>query len=182
MDLESLRTEVSRGASFRYLLFYGHKPKDANRIDESCLSQWYPARFEVSGTGYPTAEHWMMAEKARLFGDAEILGKIIEASGPAEAKKLGRKVRNYDDRAWADQRFKSVVEGNVAKFAQNPDLKSFLLSTGSSVLVEASPHDRIWGIGMRKSDDGARNPLVWKGKNLLGFALMEVRDGLLTES
>jgi ribA/ribD-fused uncharacterized protein len=127
---------------------------------------------------YATAEHFMMASKARLFGDDESLRAILAADSPADAKALGRGVRDYRDDAWAAARFDFVVEGNVAKFGQHADLASFLRATGDRVLVEASPRDVIWGIGLGASNPRAREPSQWRGANLLGFALMEVRSRL----
>jgi hypothetical protein len=94
-------------------------------------------------------------------------------------KKLGRLVKEYDDEVWKEHRFDVVVSGNYAKFTQNEELKKFLLSTGNRIIVEASPKDTIWGIGMDEFDEDAINPKKWKGTNLLGFALMEVRSKIL---
>ena len=120
----------------------------------------------------------MMAGKARLFRDDEMLAEILASASPAEAKQVGRKIRNFDEAAWKAARFDIVVAGNLGKFGQNPALERFLLDTGERVLVEASPHDRIWGIGMDARDPGAMDPRAWRGSNLLGFALMEVRSRL----
>lgn len=120
----------------------------------------------------------MMAEKARLFGDDAALARVLAAASPAEAKAVGREVRGYDDARWEEARAAAVVRGNLAKFGQNAELGSFLASTGARVLVEASPHDRIWGIGMAASNPDARDPARWRGRNLLGFALMDVRAQL----
>jgi ribA/ribD-fused uncharacterized protein len=127
---------------------------------------------------YVAAEHFMMAEKARLFGDDETLERILEAEHPGGAKQLGRQVRGYEEKVWEKVRFDVVVRGNEAKFAQNPDLGEFLRTTSGRVLVEASPADRIWGIGLAENDPGACDPASWRGLNLLGFALMEVRRRL----
>jgi len=162
----------------KFLLFWGHQPSKDGTVTKTCFSQWWLSSFEVEGVTYKTAEHWMMAKKAELFNDQEILEKIIKCNSPAEAKKLGRKVRNYDDKIWLENRFEIVKEGNFHKFSQNPDLKIFLLSTNDRVIVEASPVDPIWGIGMASDHTDASNPEKWKGLNLLGFALMEVRDEL----
>ena len=120
----------------------------------------------------------MMAKKAELFKDDEVLEKIIQCNSPAEAKKLGREVKNYDDKLWLENRYEIVKQGNFYKFSQNLDLKNFLLNTKDRVLVEASPVDPIWGIGMAEDHKDVLNPEKWKGLNLLGFALMEVRDEL----
>lgn len=178
MNLEELRQRVECQEKFDWLFFWGHKQPRDGRVSASCLSQWFPAPFEVEGVGYPTAEHWMMAEKARLFGDAECLARILAAESPAAAKSLGRKVRGFDEERWVGHRFSMVVAGNRHKFSQNRHLAGFLRSTGAKVLVEASPVDRIWGIGLGKDDPDAQNPSSWRGLNLLGFALMEVREQL----
>lgn len=166
------------GSRARYLCFWGHKPRDPGRIDRSCLSNWYPAAFELEGDHYVTTEHYMMAGKARLFGDEEMLAEILVAESPKAAKMLGRKVRNFDDEVWKRHCFDIVVAGNLAKFGQNEALGRYLLATGDAVLVEASPRDRIWGIGMGASNPNAQDPEKWRGSNLLGFALMEVRARL----
>jgi ribA/ribD-fused uncharacterized protein len=120
----------------------------------------------------------MMAEKARLFSDQEILEEILKTGNPKEVKSLGRKIKNFDHIVWDKHKYEIVKRGNLLKFSQNPEFKNFLLSTNEKVLIEASPYDRIWGIGMLESDPKAENPLQWNGENLLGFALMEVRDEL----
>lgn len=175
---EILIAHLEQGGAARFLFFWGHTPKEAGRIDAACLSQWAPHGFELAGVRYATAEHFMMAEKARLFGDAEALAAILAAPSPADAKSLGRAVRGYDDRAWATARLEAVVRGNVAKFGQDEALRAFLDATEDRVLVEASPRDRIWGIGMGASNPAARDPRTWRGQNLLGFALMEARERL----
>ena len=120
----------------------------------------------------------MMAEKARLFGDFAAEAKIVSANHPGEAKNLGRSVKAFDEEVWIKNRFEIVVRGNMAKFEQNPDLKTFLLNTSQRILVEASPRDHIWGIGFAEDHPDAQNPSRWLGLNLLGFALMEARDRL----
>lgn len=180
-DLASLQQELAAGAPVKYLLFWGHTPTaQASAVGKECLSQWYPAAFELDGHHYCTAEHWMMAEKARLFGDEKTRQAIIGSSHPDQAKKLGRQVQHFDNDVWEAARFGIVVRGSAAKFGQNPALGDFLLGTGSRVLVEASPVDAIWGIGLAQSDARAQNPAAWRGLNLLGFALMEARTHLQT--
>lgn len=168
---------IEAGHAVEYLFFWGHTPK-GDGVDASCLSQWFPRSFTIDGVRYATAEHYMMAEKARCFDDAERLALILTAETPADAKKHGRAVRNFDAASWERVRFDAVVRGNVAKFTQNQDLGDFLRGTGTRVLVEASPRDRIWGIGMGASNPDARHPARWRGRNLLGFALMETRAQL----
>ena len=177
-DIYALRKAVAQEQQVEYFHFWGHTPKDPHQVDKSCLSQWFPATFTVEGIDYPTAEHFMMASKARLFEDTEVLAEILQSSSPHEAKRLGRKVRSFDENTWKHQRMDLVVTGNYAKFSQHEDLKAFLLSTGNKILVEASPYDKIWGIGMEATHAKANNPHGWKGLNLLGFALMQVREAL----
>ncbi|ASK31217.1 hypothetical protein CEY12_14395 [Chryseobacterium sp. T16E-39] len=159
-----------------FLFFWGHTVKD--KITKSCFSQWFPAEFEDEGMIYKTAEHYMMAEKARLFNDEGTRQIIIEIEDPKEVKGLGRKIKNFDSHIWDKKKYEIVKKGNFLKFSQNAELKEFLLSTGDKIIVEASPYDTIWGIGMLESDAKAENPNQWRGENLLGFALMEVRDEL----
>lgn len=162
----------------KYLFFWGHQPSKNGEIIKSCFSQWWPCRFTEEGETYKSAEHYMMAKKALLFNDQEIFDKIIECESPAEAKKLGRKVKNFENEKWLDKRFEIVKQANMLKFSQNEDMLSFLLNTNNRVIVEASPVDAIWGIGMAEDHKNAEKPELWRGENLLGFALMEVRDEL----
>ena len=150
-------------------------------VNKQVFSQWYMRDFVVDGTTYNCAEQFMMAEKARIFKCDDVRDRIIRETNPAKIKRLGREVRNFSDSVWKKHRFDVVVRGNIAKFSQNEDLKEFLLATGDKVLVEASPMDRIWGIGMDEKAYNVAQPDEWQGKNLLGFALMEVRDILKRE-
>jgi len=175
LSIEELLIATQQGIRPAYLLFWGHTPPADGSVSKSCFSQWFPSPFTVDGIRYPTAEHFMMAAKARLFGDREIEEQILKPSHPKQAKELGRKVRGFDEATWILERYRLVVEGNFAKFSQNPGLKEFLLGTGKRLLVEASPYDRIWGIGLAADHPDAEKPAAWKGLNLLGFALMEVR-------
>jgi len=175
---EDLLRAVAGGFRPRYLFFWGHRPLPSGQIGSPCFSQWWPAAFTVNGVRYPTAEHFMMAEKARLFGDEEVRAEILKASSPKRAKELGRQVRNFDEQAWVEARFRLVVAGNLVKFSQNAELGNYLIGTRDRVLVEASPADRIWGIGLAADSAQAMDPEQWAGLNLLGFALMEVRQRL----
>ncbi|MFC9678696.1 NADAR family protein [Streptomyces sp. NPDC056948] len=175
---EALIRASRGGARIKYLHFWGHRPRPDGRIGSSCLSQWWPAPFTVAGVEYATAEHWMMAGKARLFGDAAAERAVLAAGHPAEAKKAGRLVRGFDEAIWERERFRIVVDGSVHKFAAHPGLREFLLNTGERVLVEASPVDRVWGIGLAADDEAASDPERWRGPNLLGFALMAARERL----
>ncbi|MFB6531367.1 NADAR family protein [Streptomyces sp. NPDC056399] len=177
-ERESLIQQVNRGDQVKWLHFWGHRPHPDGRLSASCLSQWWPAPFVVDGVSYATAEHWMMAAKARLFEDAEAERAALSARTPAEAKKAGRLVRGFDETVWARERFGIVVEGSVRKFSSDEALRGYLLGTGTRVLVEASPVDRVWGIGLAADDPRAHDPASWRGDNLLGFALMEARERL----
>ncbi|MGW4808838.1 NADAR family protein [Kitasatospora sp. NPDC004272] len=175
---EQLAAAVGSGAHPKYLRFWGHRPQRGGQIGPGALSQWWPSPFTVDGVRYLTAEHWMMAGKARLFEDEEAVPKILRARTPAEAKNLGRLVKGFDEEQWVAHRFELVVTGSTAKFGQDERLRAYLLGTGQRVLVEASPLDRIWGIGLAADDERADSPSHWRGLNLLGFALMEARTRL----
>jgi ribA/ribD-fused uncharacterized protein len=176
--VEQLLGVIADGGQPRYLPFWGHQPSSAGGVGKGCLSQWWPAAFTVDGVSYPTAEHYMMVAKARLSGDAGTAAEILAAPHPRAAKDLGRQVRGFDEQHWAGHRFAVVVAGNLAKFTRHPQLRDFLAGTGDRVLVEASPQDRVWGIGLAADDERALFPERWQGLNLLGFALMEVRHRL----
>lgn len=131
INRKQLRQRWQSGERFEFYLFYGHNQK-FQQVDTSCLSQWFERDFSVDGVEYATAEHWMMAEKARLFKDDYMLESILDAAGPKEAKALGRKVRGFSQAMWEQHRFEIVRQGNYAKFIQNEDLKKFLLATAQS--------------------------------------------------
>ena len=175
-NIDRLKQLYNAGETFKYLFFWGHTPLKDQKTGPFCFSQWYPAAFVVNGITYPTAEHWMMAEKARLFDDIEIAQKIISCTNPGEVKKLGRQIKGFNEEIWTENRFEIVVTGNLHKFTQHKEFKEYLLNTNERVIVEASPVDNIWGIGLAKDSKEIENPNTWKGLNLLGFALMEVRD------
>ncbi|MBD2812248.1 NADAR family protein [Xenorhabdus sp. Vera] len=178
MDIKTVCDFHQSGKKLKYLFFWGHKTNHTNHMAKFCLSQWYPIQFTVDEIEYASAEHYMMAEKARLFNDPEALKKIINAKNPGAAKVYGREIRGFEQSIWDEHRLKIVIEGNLAKFSQNKLLAEFLLKTGDQVLVEASPMDRIWGIGLAENSPNIQNPLTWDGLNLLGFALMAVRERL----
>ncbi|WP_051286921.1 NADAR family protein [Paenibacillus taiwanensis] len=175
LDCQTLIVE-SQKRRLKYLFFWGHTPKRPGGVDSSCFSQWYPASFEEAGIRYETAEHYMMAKKAELFGDEAIRKQILAQSHPNQAKALGRKVSSFDHEVWDAHKFHIVEQANRLKFTQHLNLQAYLLGTDDRVLVEASPYDKVWGIGMGKDHPQAEQPEHWKGENLLGFALMAVRD------
>lgn len=161
-----------------FLFFWGRQASPDGNLTASSLSQWWPSEFKESIETYRCAEQYMMASKARLFGDTAILSDIMKSYDPKTVKALGRKVKNFDETIWDRVKYGVVLNGSYLKFSQNKPLRDFLLSTKDKILVEASPYDAVWGIKMSASDEGAYNPLKWKGENLLGFALMEARDEL----
>ena len=175
-SLSDLLSSVGE-VTYEYLFFWGHKSR-SEKVTRACLSQWYACHFEVDGITYNCAEQYMMAEKARAFGDEESRQQILQADDPSVIKQLGRQVSNFDAKIWAALSYDVVKRGNLAKFSQNPSLLSFLRWTAGKILVEASPYDRIWGIGMKECPD-ASDPRHWNGSNKLGFALIEVREQLM---
>ena len=177
--LKSLQEDFQKGKYIEYLFFWGHQPSKDGSITKTCLSQWWKSSFRIDDDIYCCMEQYMMAEKARLFHDNETLEKIMNSNNPKQIKDLGRQVRNFDEALWIKNRYSIILKGNYAKFSQNEDLKEFLTGTKNKVLVEASPYDKVWGIGMSSDDENIENPLLWKGLNLLGFALMEVRDEMM---
>jgi len=180
-DIEKIKAQYDSDPILKYIFFWGHKPSKDGSIQKTCFSQWWLSEFEVEGEVYKTAEHWMMAEKARLFDNEDIRLEIIKTSHPNAVKKLGRKVKGFVPEVWDAHKYEIVKQGNYYKFSQNKDLKEFLLNTGNCIIVEASPVDPIWGIGLTQQDQKSKNPHLWKGENLLGFAIMEVRDQLRRE-
>lgn len=179
-SVEELRIWEQQGHPLDYVFFWGHQPRSDGTIGPSCLSQWWPVTFTIEGHVYPSAEHYYMQQKALQFNDIETAARIIQAPNARQAKALGQKVRGYDDPIWARHRFDIAVTGNIAKFGQNLTLRDYLLSTGDKILVEASPEDTIWGIGLAATDERAPRPSTWLGLNLLGFALMRTRATLAT--
>jgi len=149
-----------------------------NCFDKSCLGQWQSSLFEVDIDTFTCAEQYIMVEKARLFKDKQIEEQIRQSSDPKEMKALGKKVKNFNQTIWDKVKYSIVLNGNYYKFSQNKPMRDFLLSTGNKILVEASPLDTIWGIGLKDDNPKANTPTMWRGKNLLGFALMEVRGEL----
>ncbi|WP_235783566.1 NADAR family protein [Amycolatopsis orientalis] len=170
------------GNRVKFLFFWGHQPRRDGTIGPECFSQWWPARFTVDGGTFSTAEHYMMWRKAVLFDDAESAARILRARHPREAKALGREVRGFEQSHWEDERYGIVLDGTVAKFGQHPELRDFLLGTKNRVLVEASPLDTIWGIGLAADNPRVENAEHWRGLNLLGFALGEARTKLAPET
>src|SRR3954469_21739366 len=146
--------------------------------EQSPFSQWYRSRFIVDGVAFNCAEQFMMHGKAMLFEDRAVAAQILEADHPRTHKALGRNVKPYDEHVWRVNRERIVTDGNRAKFTQNPALLDALLATAGTALVEASPYDKIWGIGLGANDPRAQDPKQWKGQNLLGKLLTALREEL----
>lgn len=151
------------------------------------FSQWAPCFFEIDGIEYNCAEQYMMAEKARLFGDLETLDMIMETDVPATQKALGRQVDGFSKEIWEDDEdtengrpycWNVVWQGNMAKFGQNPYLQEVLFGTAGTTIVEASPEDHIWGIGLPEGHPGCCSRDTWQGRNWLGEVLTDVRQHL----
>jgi ribA/ribD-fused uncharacterized protein len=146
-----------------YVLFWG-----------GIYSNWYPCKFTLDGVTYTSTEQHMMHQKALTFNDVETAAKVMEASHPSQQKKLGREIKNYNDKIWSEVRYEIVKRGCRAKFEQNPDLKEQLLADKGKEFVEASPEDKIWGVGFH-SDQALFNKPKW-GLNLLGKLLTELSN------
>jgi len=173
-NIYELKQYAAAGKNPKFIFFWGHH-SNKSEIRKQCLSQWYPANFNFDNITYNSAEQFMMAQKAVLFDDKKIFERIIKENQMRVIKELGRKVKNFSEDIWKKNRFEITVNGNMAKFKQNTELKNYLISTKNKILVEASPYDKIWGIGMAENDKEIQNIYRWRGLNLLGFALMKVR-------
>ena len=146
------------------------------------FSNWYPSEFTVDGIKYSSSEQYMMHQKAVTFKDSATAEKILATNDQAYIKALGRVVANYKESVWSGMRQLIVFTGLMAKFSQNEDLRKALLDTGDAFLVECSPRDHIWGIGLSLDNDAWHNIDNWKGQNLLGYTLMAVRERLRNEA
>lgn len=151
-----------------------HNPNEENGY----LSNWYPVTFTVDSVNFSSMEQFMMYKKAMLLGDKDTANKILETDDVSYIKKLGRLVSNYNESYWNGIRQIIVFEGLLAKFSQNESLKKQLKATGSSILAECAVKDRIWGVGLSMKDPERFEVGKWKGQNLLGYALMMVRERL----
>ncbi len=160
---------MSSNKSLTQSIIYFWKPEQ----DDGYLGNWYTAPFTIEGKLFHNSEHYFMWKKVMLFEPTQE-DKILVATDSKTMKDIGQKIKNYDDAIWSAERYKIMVESLMHKFSQNEDLKKRLLATGTCDLVEASPFDKIWGIGITKSQ--ALAGVKGKGQNLLGKALMEVRN------
>ena len=154
----------------KYVFFYGGP-----------FSQWYRSKFTIDGVEYNCAEQYMMAQKALLFGDEEARVKIMKSHSPSDQKAAGRKVKNFDPDKWNLVAKSVVYRANIAKFS-TPYLKEYILATGNKEIVEASPTDRIWGIGLSEDNPDIYDKSKWRGTNWLGEVIMQVRDTLGKEN
>ena len=161
------RTNQTTGEEF--VFFWGQA---------SCFSNWFAADYEVDSVDYNCGEQRMMHAKALLFNDEAVAQQIMRTPGPWNQKKLGRAVKNFDPEMWDAHKMAIMEELLMAKFSQNAPLLDILLATGTKTIVEASPTDLIWGIGLREDDPRITDRSAWRGQNLLGQALMNVRQKL----
>ena len=146
---------------------------------KSKLSQWAFSSFKDEvGIKYTHAEQYMMYQKALLFGDKETAEFILKEDDPSEQQKLGRNIKNFNQNLWDKSKTDIVYRGNYLKYTQNPELKKMLFNTGDTTLVEASPYDKIWGVGLGADNTLIKDPKNWRGQNLLGYTLTKVRDDL----
>ncbi len=168
-DLNYVRELFVSGERLKYVFFWSGKPEYDQSVSKACLSQWWDCKFTVDGVEYNTAEQYMMAQKSLIFGDNKTYNAIMSANHPHEFQKLGRTVAGFVQKTWDEKCCQIVIEGNIAKFSQNEDLKAFLLDTGNRILVEASPLDRIWGIGLTENDINIENPFFLEGNKFSRF-------------
>jgi len=166
--IERMRAHFSEPTTYDRFTFFWQR--------FSVFSQWHPAVFRIAGVTYNCAEQYMMAAKARKFGDVDTLICILNADDPKKQKQLGRVVVDFDQDVWTKAARDYVYLGTWAKFSQNPGMKEALLATAGTTLVEASPYDSIWGIGLRSDDPRADDRSTWLGHNWLGEILTHVRD------
>jgi len=143
------------------------------------FSNWYSCIFEYKGHTFFNSEQAFMWEKARFFDDHEIEKILLSETNPAHAKALGRKVKNFDADMWMAASYPAMIAVNFAKWNSSPVLKELIISTDPKIIVEASPYDKIWGVGLNEDDDLILDEKNWEGMNLLGKALMNVRRELI---
>lgn len=152
----------------QFTLFYG-----------GVFSQWHYSPFVIDGVEYNCAEQYMMAQKARLFQDASMLKAIMGTDDPSKQKAFGKKVKKFKKPVWEAVARDVVMRGSLAKFTSSSDLLERLLETDGTTLVEASPTDVIWGIGLGEYDPDAKDREKWQGSNWLGQVLTDLRAHLL---
>lgn len=163
---------MSKYSYSQYIFFWSEKNT------YGFMSNFYPCTFKENSYTYNCSEQYFMKKKQELFDptNEQLANAIMNTSDPKEIKKYGRAVKNYNETIWNTHRFNAMLNANKLKFSSNPNLREQLLETGNKILVEASPYDNIWGIGLDKKDALTLEPDKWPGQNLLGKVLMEVRD------
>lgn len=175
-SLKDVQARYENGEHLEFIFFSEHQKTANGIITKNCLSSWYQSSFEMNNMIYQCAEQYIMAEKAKLFDDEESLDKILKAIHPNQMKIIGKEIKNFDEQIWNKNKINIVKIANLAKFSQNTKLKRYLLLTGEKILVKTNSHDTVWGIGLSKKNSLIRDPDNWKGKNLLGFILMDIRE------
>jgi ribA/ribD-fused uncharacterized protein len=163
--------------SIQVLPFFSSCVTDENKG----FSNFHMVDIKEGDKVFKSSEHYYMYYKAIQFGDLQIAEKILDAKFPYKAKKLGAQVSNYDDRIWKKHREQVMENGLTLKFTQHQDLRNRLVATSPKILVEASPYDKVWGVGLSEDDPRINDPIKWKGKNLLGKVLMRVRDKIMNK-
>lgn len=151
--------------SDKYFFFWKHR-----------LSQWHIVEFTVMGVTYNCCEQYMMTQKAILMKDSESAKVILEEKNPAMHQKLGRKIKNFDQKLWDKNKYTIVLTGNLARFTQSQKCRELLLATGDKEICESSPYDLVWGCGLSQEDPRILDKNNWRGENLLGMILTQVRE------
>jgi ribA/ribD-fused uncharacterized protein len=180
VDQKSSRKKTRKKTRNDFIFFWSNS---------SPYSQWYKSAFTSKSTVQPDrkeqrfncAEQYMMSEKALLFNDMDSYGAIMATANPRKQKSLGRGVRGFTNEKWVEARMDIVTQASYAKFSQNESLKQMIIETKDRELVEASPHDKVWGVGLAEDNDSIVNPAKWRGLNLLGKALMKARERIVAE-
>ena len=172
MDKVQLIEEIFNGKTFRYYPFL-----------KGPFSNWRAAKFTLDGIVYAHVEQYYMAQKAKYFNDFESYDNIMKTNDPKIVKRFGRNehIKGFDLNVWSEVKYAIMLRGNLEKYRQNPRFAKMLLKTGDRILVECNPNDLEWSCGLNMEDTEIKNPLLWPGKNLLGFVLMEVRKELRKE-
>jgi ribA/ribD-fused uncharacterized protein len=170
--------EPVHGEDEKFVMFWRSRPNPEGKLGEECLSPWFERKFESDGVTYSLVEQYIVAQKAMLFGDRVNLRKIRVNTDPKDIRIISMRIQGVDNAVWQEFSHSISCTGNFLKFSQHPDMKAYLLSTGDATLAEASPYDRTGGIGLDRLDEDATHPERWLGRNLFGYALMQVREKL----
>lgn len=182
-EFEAITRIVNLDFSFKYAelgdIDYDFSDFEFFWSNDSPFSQWHKAEFALNGTKYSSAEQFMMAKKAELFGDKDIKAKILSTNNVRKQKELGRQVSGFEESIWNQHKMKIVYIANNLKFNQNPKLKQLLLDSEGKYIVEASPVDAIWGIGIAPKDPRRFDKSKWRGQNLLGKVLTQLREDMI---